>query len=396
MKDSTSVFSPNHLVAGTDPGSRYHREISPESYRYQDLAISDLSAELRSRLQESKDENWFASLGFAASYCAKPAQRVSFLEGSAGEVIEKCFYRETTWGGVFKQIEIFGPTDPGSSLLRQLQQRSRAHMMRVKWVTARDSPLGESPWKSFVIRQTTEDYCIKLPKTSAEYLQNLGSSTRKHLPYYLRRLQKEWGSEWDFEEKRGTEISEKSYERLFELNRLRMGQKGRRSAWSRHLQQQRWKLTQESGLLCSLRFQGQMVGGTLSFLHGHGAYLIVLAHDPQFDRLNLGNISLWLSIQYLIRSGYKRYHLMWGRSSYKEQLGGRIQPLYDATLFANSFVAALWRVADSLMMLTGWSIATRLRRKIRLYLPGRHLPSVERADPSTTPPEKRQQGVGSG
>ena len=369
---------------------------SSDSCRFHDVAISDLNEEMRSRLQHCRENDWFASLGFAASYCAKPAERVGFLEGSAGEVTDKCFYRETKWAGIFKQIEIFGSIDPGSGLLGQLQQRSRAQMVKVKWMGARDFTLGESSWKSFVIRQTTEDYCVQLPKTSAEYLQNLGSSTRKHLPYYVRRLQKEWGSEWDFEERKGAEISEESYERLFELNQLRMGQKGHRSAWTQQLRQQRWKLTQESGLLCSLRFQGQMVGGTLSFLHDHSAYLIVVAHDPQFDRLNLGNISLWLSIQYLIRSGYKRYHLMWGRSSYKEQLGGRIQPLYDATLFANSFVAALWCAADSLMRLTGWSIATRLSRKIRLYLPGRHLRSVERADPSTSPPEKHQQSVGSG
>jgi CelD/BcsL family acetyltransferase involved in cellulose biosynthesis len=299
-------------------------------------------------------------------------------------VIEKCFYREDKWAGVFKEIGIFGLANPDSWLLSQLQQSRRAHIVKLCWLAAPNAPLDKRFWKSFAVRQRTEDYCIQLPESPFEYLQTLGSSTRKHLPYYVRRLNKEWDSRWDFEENTGPNVNYQSYERLFELNRLRMDHKGRRTAWTEDLRRQRWGLVQESGLLCSLRFGGEIVAGTLSFLHQREAYLIVLAHDPKFDRLNLGNISLWLTIQYLIRSGYNRYHLMWGRSSYKEQLGGKIQPLFDMMLFPGSSVAALWLASDSLMLLKGWSFIAKVSATISRRLPAKRSLVPERDASSET------------
>ena len=304
-------------------------------------------------------------------------------------MIEKCFYREDKWAGLFKEIAIFGPADPGSRLLSDLQQRRRAHIVKLSWMAEPQPPLNKSFWKSFAIRQRTEDYCIQLPDTPSEYLQSLGSSTRKHLPYYVRRLNKEWNSDWGFKENTCSDITYKSYERLFELNHLRMDQKGLRTAWTEDLRRHRWRLVQESGLLCSLRFENEIVAGTLSFLHQEEAYLIVLAHDPRFDRLNLGNISLWLTIQYLIRSGYNRYHLMWGRSSYKEQLGGKIQPLFDMMLFPGSSVAALWFAADSLMLLKVWALAARVGGSVRPISTKRPL-AAEREDASETSSADRQ------
>ena len=360
--------------------------------KFHDLAIAELSTEMRSRLQRFRDQNWFCSAGYAESYSAPPAERVAFLEGSSGEVTAKCFYREEKWAGVFKEIKIFGPTDPRSLLLTELQRRRHAHIVRIMWMVTPNAPLDKDFWKSFAIRQTTEDHCIELPKGPSEYLQTLGSSTRKHLPYYVRRLSKEWDSRWGFEENTGSNITYESYERLFELNRLRMDQKGRRTAWTEALRKQRWRLVQESGLLCSLRLGDEIVAGTLSFLHQEEAYLIVLAHDPQFDRLNLGNISLWLTIQYLIRSGYNRYHLMWGRSSYKQQLGGKIQPLFDMLLFPGSSVAALWFAADSLMLLKGWALAARMAGSVRRGLSAKQPLAAEGKDAPETSSADHQPG----
>jgi Acetyltransferase (GNAT) domain len=366
------------------------REDSLDHPQFHDFAISELSAERRSRLQRLSDQNWFSSAGFAESYWAPPAQRVAFLEDRFGRVIEKCFYREDKWAGLFKEIAIFGPADPGSRLLSDLQQRRRAHIVKLSWMAEPQPPLDKSFWKSFAIRQRTEDYCIQLPDTPSEYLQSLGSSTRKHLPYYVRRLNKEWNSEWGFQENTRSDITYRSYERLFELNHLRMDKKGRRTAWTEDLRRCRWRLVQESGLLCSLRFENEIVAGTLSFLHQEEAYLIVLAHDPRFDRLNLGNISLWLTIQYLIRSGYNRYHLMWGRSSYKEQLGGKIQPLFDMMLFPGSSVAALWFAADSLMLLKVWALAARARGSVRRGISAKQPLAAEREDALETSSADRQ------
>lgn len=344
---------------------------------FRDFCLAELAAEMRARLERGKNRNWFCSLGFAESYCLPPADRVCFLEDSRGEVIEHCFYRERMWVGIFKQVEILGPIGPRSDLQRQLQRHTRADMLSVRWMATQENPPECQFWKAALFQRTGEDLCIPLPKSSSEYLRSLGASTRKHLPYYVRRLRKEWGNEWTFEANSGMGIHKLAYEQLLELQCRRASKKGQRTLWTEALRKHRWKLVTSSGLLCGLRFRERLVGGTLSFVHEDEAYLVAIGHEPEFDRLNLGNVSLWLTIEHLIQSGCRRFHLMWGRSFYKEQFGGNSQPLYTMMLFASPYLAAVWHIADFLMVPKIWSLMMKLRAKISLHRPEGRFVSTE-------------------
>jgi hypothetical protein len=209
-----------------------------------------------------------------------------------------------------------------------------------------------------------EDHSIELPVSASDYLRSLGSTTRKHLPYYLRRLKKEWGNDWRAEHTSGSHIAKKSYLDLLALNRLRMSRKRKQSLWTGELAEHRWELVSEMGSLEVILYRDRVVAGTLSFLYGQEAFLVVIAHDPQHDRLNLGNICLWLTIENLIAQGFRRYHLLWGNSPYKEQFGAVAHPLYQMTLFTNPRAAKAWRVAGLLKIHKFWrlskSIAGRL------------------------------------
>lgn len=330
---------------------------------FQDFSLSELSSGLRQRLEMSHERNWFLSMGFAEYYCFPPAERISLIENASGEIIEKCFYRERKWAGIFRELEVCGPIDPQGSLLDELLLRRRVSAAQVQWVAATDLPHWKGTLDAVRTERIGEDSCIELPKSCSEYLQRLGTKTRKHLPYYLRRLQREWGEGWVFEHHYGAEISRESYDRLLDLNGLRMGQKGVRTGWTSELREHRWRYVKNCGLLCSLVYKGSIVAGTFSLIHANEAYLIAIAHDPQFDKLNLGSVALWQTIEHLIQTGYSRFHLMWGQSFYKHQFGASAKPLYRVTVFTNPIIAGAWRVADCMLVTRACRLAAKVWRR---------------------------------
>ena len=367
--------------------------------RYHDMSISEISADGRSRLEECPNENLFASTDFGELYCYPSAERVRFVENESGAIIEKFLYRKRPLGVFFTELQGIGPIDPHGEPLNRPLMEQPASVVSIPFNGPDGLPRLRRGWLKQNFRQTAEDTCIDLPKSTHEYLQSLGAKTRRHLPYYVRRLQREWREEWRFEPQYGQEISRKLYDKIFELNHMRMDAKGKRNGWTDALKAHRWALFQKRGLFCGLSFRGRLVGGTLSLIHNNEAYLIVIAHDPQFDRLNLGSVSLWLTVEHLIESSYRRYHLMWGSSFYKEQFGGKTQPLYTLTLFSNPLAALFWYAANSYLPTRSLDILKRVEAR-RSSKPSkeRHASLEQRAGDSMTRPVDRRrdesQGIG--
>lgn len=353
------------------------------TFHYCDYSLLQLPSEVRQRLERRGVANLFCTLGFGESYCYPPGERVCFLENRAGEIVDQCVYRESPWMWFLRQIDVLGPIDPNGHLFRELRRRTRAHRINSHWISPQEFPRNGQAGRALVFRRTGEDLCIALPDSPSLYLQSLGSTTRKHLPYYLRRLRKEWGEAWSFEVCTGQEIHKAAFDQLLELQRLRAATKRQQTLWTEGLREHRWSLVKEKGMLCCLWYREKLVGGTLSFVYANEAYLIVIAHDPEFDRLNVGNLTLWFTIEHLIHCRHKVFHLMWGQSFYKKQFGGVLQPLFKMEFFASSWVAAAWRVAEALRILKAWDVFSRFGRRIALRMP-RHvakttrIPSVSR------------------
>jgi CelD/BcsL family acetyltransferase involved in cellulose biosynthesis len=114
--------------------------------------------------------------------------------------------------------------------------------------------------------------------------------------------------------------------------------------WTPELARHRWSLVKGSGVLTLVRREGRIAAGTLSFAYRGESYLVVIAHEPAYDRWNLGNMCLWFSVNYFITAGFAQYHLLWGDSQYKEQFGAVKQQFYRATLFKNRSAQQMWKV----------------------------------------------------
>ncbi len=314
-----------------------------EQLIFEDRALSDIDSGLRSKLQSFPFLSFIGSLGYCESYVFPPVQRVACLITSSGILRHVLFYNERRLAGLVRAIEIIGPTDPHCELVQRVTRDRHPSLLTFSMQTAGSFPQSAADQERFELRVAANNYKIALPANADEYLQQLGRQTRKHLPYYVRRLQREWGSDYAFNVTSGDKISWESFDALLKLNRLRMRNKRRLSLWSPEIVKHRWPLFRGSGIMGCLHRGKSIVAATLSLSGGEEAYLILLAHDPQYDHFNLGNVCLWKTIEYLIESGYASFHLMWGNSFYKEQFRGQPEVLHNVSYAVNLRVAALAR-----------------------------------------------------
>lgn len=308
---------------------------------FTDVPLTNLSSDAQSALQ-SASADWLTSFRFCAQFASQPATNVWVRLDDHAQVSKTCFYLEQTWRRCFRKLHIFGPTALTSDELRVLLQSRDADLATVTCMRPEDVRHWSGPWHRWSTVVVNEDIVVELPRSEHEYLKSLGQNARAQLPYYLRRVEKEWGAGYTTAWANGGDISLEMVSELVELNRVRIEQKGATHIWNPRLTEQRWKLAQACGLFFGLYRDGKLMAGTFSSLHRKEAYFLLIGHHGQYDRLRLGKLALWLTINHLIRQGFVRYHLLWGRSSYKVQLGGQPHVLSELAVFRHSFVATVW------------------------------------------------------
>ncbi len=337
---------------------------SPPLDSFRDIPISQLTAEERRLIDETAGDDWFRSTGFAATYCFPAAERVCFLTNRQGRVVDACFYREVGRSKLLPEIHLLGRALPPSSVVRHLVETRKPALIHLPWLRDVEMQTMKALKLICSARQSAEDFLIELPASPELYLQSLGSKTRKHLPYYVRRLQREWGENLVFVPLFGSQVTRELYEELLGLQRKRMRNRHRESGWRFPIVDQRWPIVEERGLLYGVYYGKKLVAGTLSFLQRKDAYLIVLSHDPEFDALNLGNVVLWLTLKHLIGMQLRCFHLMWGATFYKTQFGGKIEPLFRVTGFRNPILAAAWRTHNVLRIPALLGLASKIARHL--------------------------------
>jgi hypothetical protein len=332
---------------------------------YEDVALSDLSPETRTKMETLHQGSWYGTFQFCKNYSYPPIDRCAFLRHKAeGKITRSVFYNTKRWGRVFRELEIIGHPAGCIELLEELLRVRDPDL--ITFLFQPKQYVAETPAHLRLVgfRRMGEDYEIALPSSNADYLKQLGKTTRKHLPYYWRRIQREYATNCTVSCLRDVNIKETDFFQLLKLNHLRMLKKGRRSLWNLPLARHRWRLVQGKGLLVGISVGGKLVGGTVCILHDQQAFLILIAHDPVFDNLNMGNVSLWLTVEHLINCRYRALHLLWGGSFYKEQFGGSLKPIYRVTYAANSKAATAKRFSDWLKFYEAESLVRKVRHRI--------------------------------
>ena len=333
---------------------------------FADLSLSELPEGIRLSLAQWNPTNWFGSLAFASHYCYPPATRVSYLANEEGQILQACFYRQEKWGGVFHCLYLTSPTDPRSEIISRLACHHRPQVIRIPLLETVDMSRQWEDFTQVTTRYAANDCIIKLPNTPEECLRRLGNKFRRQLPYFTKQIDNAWNTGGRLEHAAQTGITRASFDELLALHRLRMGH---RSLWTEALANHRWKLVQECGFLTCLRRDGLIAAGTLSFLHRDHAYLVIIAHDPAHDSLNLGSVILWRTMESFISSQLRSLHLLCADSSYEAQFGGLERPFYEAALISGVLAAKTWNVAEIFGLPRAWSLTRSLAGKVRSFLP---------------------------
>ena len=314
------------------------QEIQPDLL-FRDCSVSELSPE-EHEVAVQTAESWFGSPEFATLYGA--ANRAVISSDDVGRR-RISFYNVERCLGLFRKLRFAGPVRLSDDVLRNLMAKHNAEFVSIPFVSHDNLDKDNSHLDQKAIRQG-EDFIVNLPATMVNYVAALGRQTRKHLPYYERRLQREWGPRSRYATLFEKEIAFEDFERLVELNRMRMKHKGSRSAWTERMVRSRWMLATKTGLLTGIYLDERLAAGTLCYLYRGEAYLVLIGHDPAHDSLNLGSVSLLKTIERLIEMGCVRLHLLWGQSFYKRQFGGTDLPLFEITVFGPSaYALPVWR-----------------------------------------------------
>jgi CelD/BcsL family acetyltransferase involved in cellulose biosynthesis len=300
--------------------------------------ISDMTA--KEGLMLTGASSWFGSRGFGELYTDPPGQHAAFWRNAQGALVRAYVCQESRFPVGRTMLTVFGPDGLAADDLQSLMECGPYDAVAVENVFETD-PLTAG--HGHTACSCHDDFVISLPPDTESYLAQLGKTTRKHLLYYDRRLQKQLGSEIRIACTSAAGIQLADVRALAGLNRQRMTRKGRASLWNEPLLVRRSALAERCGLLCTVSHNGRVIGGTLSYLHGKEAFLILIAHDPAYDTFNLGSVALWNTVQALIGIGQEGFHLLWGKSPYKTQFGGVRRSLHSVIVFRDALACRTWK-----------------------------------------------------
>jgi hypothetical protein len=325
---------------------------------WHDLAVSDLDEAIRESLAQRP---WLNSLGFCTVYDHPPAQRAYMRIDEQGRIASAAFYRERQWAGLVKIVACVGFAECSDADILDLTKLRNARLAIVNRMEAPETPARHSRGRLDI----THDVIAELPVSKDEYLQSLGRQKRQQLPRYWRRLEREFGRQLQFRVQRREDIRLDVIHQLIRFNQTRMVRLGKENTTKAESkkQERRWPLTLAEGRLCTIEAGDRLLGGTFNYVHGSEAFLIVIAHDPSVERLNIGNLAVWKTAEHLIDSGIQRYHLFWGRKPYKTQFGGRDFPVFQQVISPHPWLVPLW-----LAHLWFWRHAPRAIRFLQMQL----------------------------
>ncbi len=206
-----------------------------------------------------------------------------------------------------------------------------------------------------------EDTVIDLPSSVEAYTASLGKNARRNVRRYQQAAQQDWPSlafqVWDQDQ-----VDADQVRAIIELNRARMASKNKLSDIDQHETENILQLVRHSGLVGVITIDGRVCAGAISCRTGNNYFLMVLAHEPAFDRYSLGFLCCYLTICACIARGGREFHFLWGRYDYKLTFLGQVRRL-DHLLVYRSRLAQLGQLG---LALAAWRHA-RLRR-LTMYL----------------------------
>jgi hypothetical protein len=310
-----------------------------------DFAIEELPIKIKELLM-GVDQSWLNSYNYCTGYnILNPADRV-YVKMDDEAIHFALFYRVKKQYGFFKIIEIEGFPDAANAHIEALLVLHKAHLAVVNRLENAVKP--DEEWYASDSNTYLKSYITiaPLPPSKEDYLSLMGKNRRKQLPQYLRRLYRHFDDAIEICYQTKQEIKLEDVIQLEVLNKDRRENKGK-GVDSLHKIEERQKnlmpLIAASGLLVTVRHKGEILGGTLCFLHGNTGFMLVTGHDVSNDNLRIGILGIWKTMDYLIDEGIVSLNFLWGRKEYKTQFMGIEYPWTVHIVSSQKWLAVLWK-----------------------------------------------------
>jgi hypothetical protein len=207
-----------------------------------------------------------------------------------------------------------------------------------------------------------EDIVIALPKTTEDFLCNIGKSMRRNLRRYERKLMTLYPSS-NFSVFKDDQIHRQDIRDIVALNWERMREKNKISLISDEELHILETQVRKSGLVCTVKIDGKIRAGAICFRTGNNYFLTVIAHDSRYDACSLGTLCCTYIISQCIDLGGKEFHFLWGRYDYKYLLGGIQRDLDKVLIFRSRWHS----IAHSSAIYRAWISAKRRQFFLRLH-----------------------------
>ena len=178
----------------------------------------------------------------------------------------------------------------------------------------------------------TDDTMIALPVSAELYVESLGSSTRKNMRRYQKKLMEDFPN-YVYQVHVGRTIKREFLTDIIGLNRTRMLNRNKQPGINEIDTERLWHLARTHGVVGTATIDAKVCAGAIAFRFGDNVFSFVRAHDPVFDSYRLGLLGGASLISECIRQGAKEFHFLWGRETHKVLLGGKRKDLQHITLY---------------------------------------------------------------
>jgi len=224
-------------------------------------------------------------------------------------------------------------------------------------IDARSTPLGYPCHQLGCL----EDISFALPARPALYVAMLGKNMAEKIRRFDRKLSADFGDvRKRFES--GAQVPVATIRTIIGFSTERMAGKRQRSYHSEALTLRTIALVRRYGVVGTVSVDGALCAGIIMLRIGGSCSMMILAHDPRYDRYNLGTLCCYYGISHAIEQGAARFDFGWGRFDYKYRMAGRLTELVRLDLYRSR--GAMLRALPLLCQrsLAAW------RRSVKLWL----------------------------
>jgi len=190
----------------------------------------------------------------------------------------------------------------------------------------------EYTFRRVVLSIRSHDFIINLPSTIDDYYQELGRTTRSHMRNYKNKLQRDYPGV-NYITKVGDEINEETIDKIMRLNFERIKQKGEIPHKDHTYVSVLYKYTLNYGCVSYIEIDGLIVAGCIAIISNKSMSLLIISHDNNYSRYNVGQICMVYLIQISIERDLKTLHLLWGELEYKKRFLAKPHPMNSYVIY---------------------------------------------------------------